>query len=285
MNKFFSNKKLIILMISVILTFGLIAVSLNIRDGKNDSPFFQQAGNDTIGLLSRTVSAPFNAIRNFGSNASDLLNTYSENKKLKAKLQEYKQTQVSLDTVKNENKDLKKQLKLYNTLTDYSKINASVISRSPSDWQEYLVINRGSNQGIKKNMPVMSGSGLIGRIADVNKTNSKVELISSENSSSNKFAAEVLSDTLNINGIITKYDSNSNLLELGQVNSIKDVKPGQKIVTSGLGGITPKGLFIGTVANVKKDDYGLSNVIYVKPATDLTKFTVVTVINRSVGDN
>lgn len=285
MNKFFSNKKLIILMIAVIFTFGLIAVSLNIRDNKNDSPFFQQAGNDTTSLFGRIISTPVNAIRNFGNNASDLMNTYSENKRLKAKLSEYEQTKVELSTKENENKDLKKQLDLYNTLTDYSRINASVINRSPSDWQNYLTINRGSLKGIKKNMPVMSGSGLIGRIADVNKTSSKVELISSENSSSNRFAAEVLSTSLNVNGVITGYNTNSGLLEMTQVNTVDGVVTGQKIITSGLGGITPRGLYIGKVLSVKKDNYGLSNVIYIKPATDLTKFTVVTVIDRSVGDN
>ncbi|GKQ42858.1 cell shape-determining protein MreC [Companilactobacillus sp. RD055328] len=284
MNKFFSNKKLIVLMVTVILTFGLIAISINIRDKKNTPPLIQQIGNDSVGLIGSVLTAPINGINQIGDNASNLFDTYNENKRLKSKLQSYSQDKVQLDTVKSENKDLKKQLELNDTLTDYTKITASVITRSPSDWQSYLTINRGSNNGIKKNMPVMSGSGLVGRISEVNKTNSKVELISSQNSLSNRFAAEIQSDSVDVNGVISSYNADSGVLIMSQVNSIKDVKPGQKVITSGLGGITPRGLYIGKVINVKKDEYGLSNVIYLKPATNLTNFTIVTAIDRSVGE-
>lgn len=283
MNKFFSNKKLIVLMVAVIMTFGLIAISINIRDKKSTPPFIQQIGNDSVGLIGSVITGPVNGLQKVADNTSSLFNTYSENKRLKAKLQDYGQQEVQLKTIKKENKDLKTQLKLYNTLTDYKRINASVITRSPSDWQNYLIINRGSSNGIKKNMPIMSGSGLVGRVSEVNKSNSKVELISSQNSLSNRFAAEILSDSVDINGVISSYDSSSGVLVMSQVNNVKGVKAGQKVITSGLGGITPRGLYIGKVISVKKDEYGLSNVIYLKPATDLIDLTVVTAIDRSVG--
>lgn len=284
MNKFFSNKKLIILMVVLIMTFGLIAISINIRDKKDNPPFFQQAGNDSVGIIGRIIYVPVNGLRNFNTNAIDLFNTYSENKRLKSKLAELAQNQVSLKTVKKENKSLKKQLKLYDTLTDYDRINASVLTRSPNDWQNSLIIDRGQVNGIKKNMPIMAGSGLVGRVSEVNKTNSKVELISSENDLSNRFAAEILSDTSEINGIISRYDASENTLIMSQVNSVKDVKVGQKVITSGLGGITPRGLYIGKVTGIKKDESGLTNVVYLRPATDLSSFTVVTAIDRTMGE-
>src|SRR5699024_9730940 len=116
-----------------------------------------------------------------------------------------------------ENKKLKEELKLNATLTDYSSINASVLSRSPSSWQNYLTINRGQTSGLKKNMPVMSGKGLIGRIVEVNKISSKVELISTNNELNDKFAAEIQSENKNITGVVSKYDSESGDLVMENV--------------------------------------------------------------------
>ncbi|KRN29347.1 mreC protein [Lactobacillus selangorensis] len=284
MQKFFSNKKLIVLLIAVIVAISMIAVTLGVRNRRESPSLVQQFGNDMVGFADRVIAVPANGLQKGTESFSNLFNTYEENEKLKKQLDQLAQTKVTAQTLRTENKELKKQLKLNDTLTDYTQISAAVLSRSPDNWQNQVVINKGSVSGVAKNMPVMSGSGLIGRVVEVNKSNSKVELISTTNKNSDKFAAEVTTkDGKRVNGIISGYDANSKELIMSQLNTNKGIKKGDKVTTSGLGGRTPKGLFIGTVQTIKKDDYGLASSIYLKPATDLNNFTVVTVIHREMG--
>ncbi|MFD1466134.1 rod shape-determining protein MreC [Lapidilactobacillus mulanensis] len=286
MNKFFSNKKLIIVMVTLIAVFGMISASISLRDNRQSPEIVQRFGNDAFGIVGQIITTPISAVRSVTTNVHDLFNAYDENKALKTELETIAETKAENQTLTNENKDLKKQLKLNETLTDYTQITAAVMSRSPVNWQNYLVINRGSSAGVKKNMPVMSGSGLIGRIIEVNKTNSKVELVSSNNNSSNRFAAEIsTSAETPVSGLITDFDNKTATLVMSHLVTADKVKKGQQVITSGLGGLTPRGLLIGTVAQVKKDNYGLASTIYVKPAANLNNFSVVTVISRSIEDN
>ncbi|KRK80717.1 rod shape-determining protein MreC [Companilactobacillus nodensis DSM 19682 = JCM 14932 = NBRC 107160] len=256
---------------------------MNIRDNKDTPPVVQQVGNDVVSVVGGVFAYPTNAVKNASSEFSDLYNTYTENKHLKARIDELAQNQAKLKVVQDENKKLKQELKLDGTLTDYTTVNASVLSRSPSSWQSYLTINRGSSSGLKKNMPVMSGKGLIGRIIEVDKISSKVELISTNNELNDKFASEILDDNSNaVTGVVSRYDSASGKLVMENVNSTKGIKKGQRIITSGLGGRTPRGLYIGKVYGIKKDNYGMTNSVYITPAAELRNFTVVTVIKSSV---
>ena len=283
MQKFFSNKKLIILLVTLIVCMGFIAMSVGLRNSKKSPSFIRQFGNDVTGITNQVVSVPANGIGKGVDALTDLINTYQENKALKAQLDDLAQTKVQAQTLKEENKNLKKELNLAGTLTDYTTLNASVLSRNPDNWQNSLVINKGALAGLKKNMPVMSESGIIGRISEANKTNAKVELVSSTGRNSNGFAAVVnTKDGKQVNGIMTGYNSDKKQLKLGQIKTDTAIAKGDKVVTSGLGGLTPKGLYLGKVASVKKDDYGLALTVYVTPAADLNNLTVVTVIKRSI---
>lgn len=287
MQKFFSNKKLIVLMVALLVSMGLLFSSVVVRDNRAAPPLVQQLSNDVMGIAARIVAAPANWIRGGLDDINDLLNTYQENRQLKAQIDDLAQTKVTNQTLKKENAALKKQLKLNATLADYGQISASVMLRSPNDWRNLIVINKGSGAGVKKNMPVMAGSGLIGRVVEVAKTNAKVEMISTDNESADLFAAQInTGDGATVSGVITGYSKKRQQLILGQLNTEENVKKGQKVVTSGLGGSTPKGLFIGTVARVEKDDFGLANTVYVTPAADLDDISVVTVIERTIeGDS
>lgn len=282
MQKFFSNRKLIIVLIAIIISMGLMAFSVSVRNSDKTPPLIQRFGNDVVGVADRIVALPVNGVKNSFSSVSNLINTYEENTKLKAQLDDLAQTKTRANTLKAENKELKKQLNLDNTLTDYTKINAAVLTRSPANWQNNLVINKGSLAGVKKNMPVMAGSGLIGRVVEVNGTNSKVELVTTDNQSANRFAAEVVTANGTANGIMTGYDKQSRQLKMGQLNTDAKIKVGDTVQTSGLGGLTPRGLYIGKVSKVKHDNYGLALSLTVKPAVNLDDFTVVTVIKRQL---
>ncbi|MFB9770182.1 rod shape-determining protein MreC [Lactiplantibacillus modestisalitolerans] len=278
MQKFFSNRKLVIAIVVLIISIGLMSVSVAIRNKRATPPLIQQFGNDVAGAASRVVAWPVNGLQSATNSVSDLLNTYEENQKLKKQVDQLAQAKVNAQTASAENKQLRKQLKLNESLSDYTAVTANVLTRTPSSWMNQLVISKGATAGIKKNMPVMSQTGLIGRIVEVNQTSSKVELISSTSSSANKFAIEITNKAgKTVNGIVSGYDKSSGTLEMGSVTSNVKLKKGDKVVTSGLGGITPKGLYVGTVASVKQDDYGLASEVEIKPAADLSDLTVVTV--------
>lgn len=245
----------------------------------------QRFGNDLAGGVSRVIAVPTTAIGRTANSIGNLLDTFEENKALKAKIDAFAQDKVRLQTVQEENKSLKEQLKLKATLTDYKTISAVTISRSPTTWQSQLVINQGSNAGLKKGMPVLAGAGIIGRISEVNTTNSKVALISDTSSDANRFAITIKGDNGDVNGIVTSFNREKNQLIMGQVTSDNKIKKGDLVETSGLGGVIPAGLYVGKVAKVSTDDYGLSKKIYIEPAADLGNVTTVMVAISQIGAN
>lgn len=278
MRKFFSNRRLVFIVLVLVIAFALMGGSVAMRKRRATPPLIQQFGNDIVGMANEVLAVPANGLQGGASSLSDLMNTYSENRRLKQQVSELAQVKVHDATLAHENRQLKKELKVNHSMTDYSTISAAVITRSPSSWQKQLIINKGQTSGIKKNMPVMSTGGLIGRVTEVNQTNSKVELLSDTSESANRFAIQVNGGSgKTINGIVTGYDSENNLLIMGQVTSKAKVKKGTKVTTSGMGGITPKGLYVGRVAKVGKDDYGLAQRIYIKPATNFNDINIVTV--------
>jgi rod shape-determining protein MreC len=278
MQKFFSNRRLVITVVILVVCFGLMGGSIAMRNRRSTPPLIQQFGNDIAGFADGIVAYPVNAVQGVADSVSGLLNAYTENRELKQKVSELAQVKVRDQTLAKENKQLKAELKLKNSLTDYSTVSAAVMSRTPSSWQQQLVINKGQTSGIKKNMPVLSGGGLIGRVAEVNKTNSKVELLSDTSESSNRFSIVINgTDGKSVNGIITGYNVRTNELIMGQVTSTAKIKKGAKVVTNGMGGITPKGLYVGKVSRIGKDDYGLAKKVYIKPATNFNEINIVTV--------
>ncbi|WP_260163964.1 rod shape-determining protein MreC [Lentilactobacillus buchneri] len=281
MQKFFSSRKLVIVVICLIVSFGLMSLSVAIRDKRSTPPLVQQFGNDIVGFADRIVAAPMNGIHHGFVSTKNLLNTYQENQRLKSKVDQLTQTQVKDQVLSRENKQLKRQLNVGSTLTGYEKINAAVITRTPSSWASQVIINKGQASGIKKDMPVIAGPGLIGTVAEVNKTNSKVVLISNTAENSNRFAIQVLGDNSKVvNGIITSYDSAANRIIMGNITSNAKLSVGNRVTTSGLGGVIPKGIYVGTVSKVTQGDYGLAKKVYIKPAANLNDIEVVSVAIR-----
>ena len=150
MQKPFFNKKLVITMVSLIITFLLIAFSIFVRNDRSTPSFIQNIGNSAAGIVDKVVNAPVEGISRVTGSVSNLTDTYQENAQLKKKLDSMNALQVENETLKQENKQLKQQLSLNKSLTSYDDISAYVISRSPSTWQNQIVISKGSNAGITK---------------------------------------------------------------------------------------------------------------------------------------
>jgi len=283
MKKFLQNKKLLSACIAVILAFTVIGGSVSLRNRRDTPLIIQSFGNDVVAVGSRIIDFPLSFVSGSLNNVHDLLNTQDENNYLKSKVTDLEQTKARNASLEAENKQLKSALKVKNTLTDYNIIQASVISRSPDSWTDLLVINKGSTSGLHKNMAVMSGGGIIGRLIEVNAATAKVELITTSDKSANRFAVEAQAvNGKKVHGIITVIGNKT--LAFTQAVDSKKLKRGAKIYTSGLGGNSPKGLLVGTVSTTTHDTFGLSDLIKINPAGELNDPSVVSVIKRKVND-
>ena len=283
MKKFLQNKKLLSACIAVILAFTIIGGSVSLRNRRDTPLIIQSFGNDVVAVGSRIIDFPLSFVSGSLNNVHDLLNTQDENNYLKSKVTDLEQTKARNSSLEAENQQLKSALKVKNTLTDYNIIQASVISRSPDSWTDLLVINKGSTSGLRKNMAVMSGGGIIGRLIEVNAATAKVELITTSDKSANRFAVEAQAvNGKKVHGIITVIGNKT--LAFTQAVDSKKLKRGAKIYTSGLGGNSPKGLLVGTVSTTTHDTFGLSDLIKINPAGELNDPSVVSVIKRKVND-
>lgn len=283
MKKFLQNKKLLSVFIIIVVVLAVLGESVNLRNKRNTPLLIQSLGNDIVALGTRIVDVPVGLVSGGLNSVHDILNTQEENNRLKREVTELGQTKACNAAIQKENRQLKSALKLKDTLSGYTMVNASVISRTPDTWSDILTINKGSSAGIKKNMAVMCGGGVIGRIIEANAASSKVELITTTDESANRFSVQAdASNGKSVHGIITVTSNNN--LAFTQVVDGRKLKAGTKVYTSGMGGNSPKGLLIGTVTNTTRDSFGLFDQIRIKPAGDINDPSVVTVIERQVAN-
>ncbi|MGM8139400.1 rod shape-determining protein MreC [Enterococcus italicus] len=284
MKKINPNKNIIIALIIVLIVVTVLSLTIAQRATAKKSNVVQSVINDTISFVDKAIQAPVSWVENTVDAVQDLASTYKENQQLKAKLDSYEELSQANKNSEREIANLKEQLALNTTLSSYEKVTANVISRSPDSWQDYLVIDKGSKDGIEANMSVMAKKGLIGRVIEVNRSSSKVELLSSENQTSNHYPVRISTDSGELFGLLKGYDEDKNALVVEQVTGSATFAKGDVVQTSGLGGNSPADLAVGTVLEAQSDDFGLDKKLYVQPYADMYDLSVVTVIKRTVGE-
>lgn len=282
MRKFNPNKNIIILLIVVIIVVATVSITAANRAKDSDTNIVQSTVNDTISVFDKVITAPGRWLSSGVQSVSNLINTYDENEKLKSEVDQYDEVKQQTKNQAQEIEHLKDELELNQTLTSYEKVTANVITRSPDTWQDMLIVDKGSSDGVEGNMAVMSQKGLIGRVMEVNAHSSKIQLLTSDNKTSNHFPVKISSDKGNSFGVLKKYDVKSQQLIASEITEEENIKEGDVVQTSGLGGNSPADLAIGTVAKVKSDSYGYREV-YIKPYAQMYDISVVTIIQRMAG--
>lgn len=277
MPQFFLNKRLIVLLISIIFLVALIGFSLRERAGLS---WPEQFMKDSTGLVQTIFHKPASVVAGFFENLSDLRDTYEENKNLKSRLEEYVKLETEVYDLKKENKELNEILKKKEEMNDYTVAQATVIGRSPERWHETLTVNKGSVNGIKKNMAVITAEGLIGKVKSVSQFTSSVQLLSAMDPQ-NRISAKVQGKDETY-GFIQGYDEEKKALLLKGLLYEAKVKKGTHVTTSGLGGVFPPGLVIGKVEDVIIDQYGLTQTAIVKPAANFYDVNNVMIVKRSM---
>lgn len=278
MPQFFLNKRLIILLVSIIVLVALIGFSLRERD-KLTWP--EQFVKDTTGWVQSLVSKPAGYIAGFFENLQDLQNTYEENKELKSRVEKMASLEAEVQALQKDNNELREILGEKKSLRDYQTQPATVIGRNPDRWHEMIIIDKGNLKGIKKNMAVITANGLIGKVKSVSQFSSTVQLLSAMDPK-NRISAVIQGKKSDVYGFVQGFDDKEKLLLVKSIPSGAKVEKGQTVTTSGLGGVFPEGLLIGKVVDVKTDQYGLNQTALVKPGADFYDIQNVIIIKRSM---
>jgi rod shape-determining protein MreC len=172
------------------------------------------------------------------------------------------------------------EAQLLSTLVDYERrhvenqyLAASVIARDVSPFMHYVIIDRGSDDGVRKGMPVVTQQGLVGSVAAVTAAAARVELINDPGSNINVVLQQSGVDAV-LSGQITGE------IQLDKISQNGVVQPGDLVMTSGLGGNYPADIVIGQVITVRKDPSSLFQTASVQPAVDFSQLGIVLIITN-----
>lgn len=196
----------------------------------------------------------------------------SENEKLKQENSELEQALRELEIIKSENETLKGYLELTEKYTSYTTVPAYIINKDISNYSNTFVINAGSEDGIKENMTVIADKGLVGHIISVSDHTAKVQTIIDPSSS----VSVIFSS--NADNAICKGMLENNSMRATYISTSAEILENDSVETSGMGGIYPKGIMVGTVSKIENTKNIIDRNAIITPAVDFNKLETVLVI-------
>ncbi len=197
----------------------------------------------------------------------------AENERLKSEVAELQNRIIQLQQNLNEADILYALLGFARSSPDEQYIPAKVIGKDPSPFLKYILIDQGSDQGIRAGMPVVTNKGLIGRIEAVTASAARVKLITDSTSMINAVVVDVDAECM-LQGSITGD------ITIEMVSQDVKLEPGQVIQTSGLGGDFPADLIIGQVLNVNQINNEIFQSASVLPAEDFDALQAILVVSN-----
>lgn len=267
---FFLRKYKIIILITFFLLTTFVMVLYNLKYGSNDS-FLRKIVLEAVSPVQNVLNVSIKNVNDAWLRYVLLVGIQEENRNLKKKINELNAVIVSYRESYQEAERLKKLLSISEN-NNYRFISAGVIGREQAALSRTVLINKGSRHGLKNGMPVVAPPGLIGRLVDVSWTVSRVLLFIDENSN-----IDALVQRNRTQGIISGAGSRGMMLKY--ISKTQDVQEGDVIVSSGMGGVFPKGWLIGRVVHVDKQDASLFLKINVAPFVDCSKLEELLIIS------
>ena len=213
------------------------------------------------------------AIQEFLAAPRDLVTLRTRNAELEAQVSQLQAQVIDLQQRVNETEILSALVDFSRASPESSYKAASVIGRDPSPFLHYIIINRGSNEGIQRGMPVVTNEGLVGRVDAVIADAARVQLITDPISSVNVHLKNANTDAV-LSGSVTGDVS------LDLISQDATVNAGDLILTSGLGGGFPPDLIVGQVVNIRKLPAELFQQATVQPAVDFSRLQIVLIITN-----
>lgn len=262
----FSKRMAIIVGVILIILTNILALSIT---SKRHGPISGVGGAALfiIAPLQDTLTGAVRFAKNIWNQYFYLVSASKENERLKRALSRALEESKRLKEVELSNIRFRKLLG-FQKATDYHLMAAEVIGKDPSHWFKAIVIDKGQSEGVKKGMPVVVSEGIVGQVVEASPHYSKVLLIIDQNS-----AVDALVQRTRARGIIEGESEKKFVFKY--VLRKDDVKIGDTIISSGLDGIYPKGLYIGRVAEVVKRASGIFQRVSVTPFVDFERLEEV----------
>ncbi len=233
---------------------------------------FDRVMAPVIGLQS-TVMERLNFVINLFTISQSEVELAAENEELKKQVSELQNYIIQLQQNLNEADILYALLGFARSSPDEQYIPAKVIGKDPSPFLKYLLIDQGSDQGIRSGMPVVTNNGLVGRIEAVTASASRVKLITDSTSMINAVVTEVDAECM-VQGSITGD------VTIEMVSQDVKLEPGQIVQTSGLGGDFPSDFIIGQVLNVNQINNEIFQSASILPAENFSSLQAVLVVSN-----
>ena len=217
-------------------------------------------------MLKRKISGD----KDFFANLDELK---KENEELKNKNNELETQVRELEILKAENTKLQEYANLTEKYQAYETIPAYVIDKDVSNYSSNIVINVGKKQGIEKNMTVIADKGLVGHVISVTDNTAKVQVIV-DSASSVSAMISTSEESIICKGSV----DNDKVLNASYIDTSSELLVGDSVVTSGIGGIYPKGITIGTIKQVMNTKNITDRYAIVETAVNFSKLYTVLVI-------
>lgn len=271
LSQFFNSRKLILLIFFIALLLTVIGLT-------KDRPEFSSVEKiilDFTAPLQKGFTKLTNSARNAWQGVAELRHLKDQKEDLAKQVRSLRDENRQLKEQSLENQRLRAMLD-FKPRVPYQTVGAQVIGRSADNWFSFITIDKGAKDGLSKGMAVMTVNGLVGQISGVTERTSRILLILDENS-----AVSCLIQETRENGIVEGGTKSNGVLIMTGLPRDAKVKKGDHVLSSGLGGIFPKGLFLGRVARVENEPYGISKRAVIMPAENFNALEEVLVITNN----
>ena len=274
MRDFFSSKTFISICVIAVLLLGMMTVSAASR-GK------VTVFEDFVGIVITPIQ---NIVTTIAEKSGDFVAVFSEHKKLKEqneqlnnKVNELTEQLREAEQYQLENEELKSALGIKTQNPDFKFCSALVVAAEQSGYSYMVTLNKGSVDGIKKRDMVISNGAVAGYVSELGTTWCKVTTI--------------LDSSCEIGAIITRTQdvgvlegdfslATEGMCKMSYLANTVELNSGDSVITSGIGGIFPQGLFIGNIKEIKPETHGISQYAVIEPAVDISALKNVLVITE-----
>jgi rod shape-determining protein MreC len=253
---------------------NIVIMAVDARDSEGQQRIVRVWTQTFASPIQNVSSKATGATSNFFSQIFNFRSIAAENEQLKQRLSEVESQLHVARQQAAENDRLKGLLDLRDKRT-YETVPARVIARDPSVWFNTVTINRGSSSGVAVNMPVVSATGIVGRVVTVSPWASQVMLVTDE-----KAGAGAVVGQLGESGALGSVRGRPDLglIEMRYVSGQEKVVAGDYVMTTGQDGIYPPGLNVGEVVDVKNGTATQPHQILIRPGSRLDRLEEVAVL-------
>ena len=262
--KLLKNKLTVTIIVLSVAFLGLITFTVS-RENKG----LESGAGSTLNPVQKVAYGFNRGVKDFVDFFLNFSDVRDENKELKKENDKLKAEIDEYSKLKEENERLQKVLNFKDEKNNYDYIGTNIIGISGDSILNGYIVDRGKDDGIEKGMVVISADGLVGQVSSVGKNWAIVQCIVNENVK----VAVMVDSTRENTGILQGYKDyfNNNLTKVLNLPIDSEVKEGDVIVTSGLGGYYPKEIKIGEVVSVEEDRVKVMKSAIVKPYVDFNK--------------